>query len=399
MDFKLELPEELALIRQTAKRIVEEKVTNRLVEFAAATAAGREFPEDVWKAVCGAGFMGAIIPEAYGGSGMGLLALTVAIEEMAAGGYFNELFVTMTMDAMCILRGGSEELKKRFLPGIADGSLKFCFALTESEAGSNAFRITTHAKRNGDRYVLNGSKTYISGADRSDHILLVARTKTLAELKREGLPKASGLSVMVVDTKSRGITMELLPITAMMGVRQYTLYFDDVEVPSENMVGEEDGGSMVLFKALNPERIVAAAGFLGGSRYCLDLACSYAKERKVFRDTPIGAYQAIQHPLAEIRMQQEAVRLVTHRAAVAFDGDIDPVSVGFLANTAKYLASDLGLKAADRAIQTLGGNGFSNDLLLPQFWMAMRLGKTIPITNELILNFVAEHMLGLPRSY
>ncbi len=284
MDLQFELSEELGLIKQTARRIVEDKVKNRISEFAAATAAGKEFPGDGWNAVCEAGFMGAMIPERYGGSGMGLLALTVAVEEMAAGGYINEYFVTTTMDAMCILRGGSEAIKERFLPGIADGSLKFCFALTESEAGSNAFRISTPANRNGDRYILHGSKTFISGARESDYILLVVRTKTLAELKQQGLPKAFGLSVMIVDSKSKGIGMELLPVTAAMGVKQYPLYFDDVEVPAENLVGDEDGGGMVLFKALNPERIVWAASLLGVSRYCLDTACGYAKERKVFRD-------------------------------------------------------------------------------------------------------------------
>lgn len=359
----------------------------------------REFPMEVWNAMAEAGFVGSVIPEEYGGTNLGLLASAFTVEEMGKMGFGNAILILTTMDALCIERNGSEELKRRFLPRIATGELKLCFAVTEANAGTNTFRIETNAANKGDHFLINGSKTFITGFDVADYVLLVTRTKTLREVEAEGLPKAYGLSLFLVDTRSPGISKTLIPTRGIEGMNQWTIYFEDVRVPAENLVGQEHAGSMALFKALNPERILAAATAVGISEHCLDVACRYARERKVFRGTPIGQYQGIQHPLADVKIRQEAVRVMTYKAAWAFDQDLAPIEAGFYANCAKYLAAELGVMAADAAIEALGGNGFSDDYGIAHLWEGMRLLKTAPISREMILNYVAEHTLELPRSY
>ncbi len=359
----------------------------------------KEFPQEIWDALAEAGFMGCMIPEAYGGTEMGVLPLAFAVEEMAKLGFANPILILTTMDALCMVRTASEETKQTFLPKIATGEFKMAFALTEAEAGTNTFRITTSAKEEGDHYLINGSKTFITGADVADAMLVATRTKSRAECVAEGLPKSFGLSLFVVPTDAPGLRKDLMPTGGIEGMNQWTLFFDDVKVPKVNLVGDRDGGAMALFMALNPERILAAATAVGASEYALRLACDYARDRKVFRDTPIGAHQAIQHPLAKVMIRQEAARTMTYKAAWALDQNLPPNEAGFYANCAKYLASELGLEATDAAIQTLGGNGFSKEFGLLHLWTNLRLLKTAPISNEMILNYVAEHTLELPRSY
>lgn len=359
----------------------------------------REFPREMWEAIAEGGFLGCVIPPEYGGTGMGLLASTFVVEEMGKMGFGNAVLILTTMDAVCIERNGTEELKRRFLPKMASGELKFCFALTEANAGSNTFRLETTAERQGDSYVINGSKTFITGVDVTDYMLLVTRTKSLKQCQEEGLPKAYGLSLFIVDTRSAGLSKTVIPTRGIEGMNQWSVYFDNVRVPANNLIGEEHAGAMALFKALNPERILAAASAVGVSEHCLQVACNYARERKVFRGTPIGQYQAVQHPLADVKIRQEAVRLMTYKAAWAFDAGLPPAEAAFYANCAKYLGAELGVMAADASIETLGGNGFSDDYGIAHLWEAMRLLKTAPISKEMILNYVAEHTLDLPRSY
>jgi alkylation response protein AidB-like acyl-CoA dehydrogenase len=202
-----------------------------------------------------------------------------------------------------------------------------------------------------------------------------------------------------VDTKSKGITMQEIPTRGIEGLNQYTIFFDDVHIPAENLIGEVDQGSMALFNSLNPERILAAATGLGMADFLVKKAVDYAKERKVFKDRPIGSYQGISHPLAEIKAQIEAARLMTYKAAWLFDQDEHPGVIGSQANMAKYLAAEVAIRACDQAIETLGGYGFSEEYGVIYFWEAARLLRTAPITKEMILNYIAEHVLGLPRSY
>lgn len=396
MDFSL--TDDQKAIRQTVRDIFK-RFESRRDEFRDMVLKRKEFPHEIWDAVAEAGFMGCMIPEEYGGSDLGLLPMAFVIEEMASMGFGNAIMVLTTMDAMCIVKSGSEAVKQKFLPKIASGEHKLCFAVTEATAGTNTFRIQTQARRDGDDYVINGSKTFITGADVADHILLIVRTKPIQECIDEGLPKAYGLSVFMVPTQAEGVRMDLLPTGGIEGMNQWTLFFDDVRVPAENLVGEENGGTMALFMALNPERILAAAMVVGITSHCLNIACEYARDRKVFKGTPIGAYQGIQHPLAEVRIKQEAVRLLTYKAAWSLDQNLPPTETGFTANCAKYLAAELGMQAVDASIEALGGNGFSEDYGLVHLWTAMRLLKTAPISKEMILNYVAEHNLELPRSY
>ncbi|MBI3185690.1 MAG: acyl-CoA/acyl-ACP dehydrogenase [Myxococcales bacterium] len=359
------------------------------------------FPQELWDAFAEAGFLGALIPEKYGGSATGLLSLALACEQMGAHGYGSALMVLTAMDTACIVRNASEEMKKRILPQIAQGKLKLCFAVTEPNAGSNTFRISTVAKRtpDGKHYRLTGEKTFITGADVADLMLLVVRTTSVEECKAQGLPKAFGLSLLLVDPKSKGVTLTPLPTRGIEGFTQFSIHFDDALVPVDSLVGEQDAGAVALFTSLNPERILAAALACGMTKYLLQKSVAYSLDRKVFADKPIGTHQAIQHPLAELQIELEGTRLLTYQAAWGFDQGLEPQQVGYYANCAKYKAAEMAIAAADRAIQTHGGSGFSEDMGIIYYWEGARLLRTAPITKEMILNYVAEHKLEMPRSY
>jgi len=230
-------------------------------------------------------------------------------------------------------------------------------------------------------------------------VLMVVRSRSREEVERDALPKTSCLSVFVIDAHAPGMTLTPLPMRAIDGASQWTVHLDGVRVPRENLVGDEHAGALVMFNTLNPERILVAAGACGQTEHLLDMAVGYANQRVVFGSRPIGAYQAVQHPLADVRIRLEAVRGLTYKAAAAFDAGVDPAETGAYSNMAKYLASDLAIDAADRAIQTHGGAGFSEDVGVIGYWERTRLMRTAPISKEMILNFVGEHVLGLPRSY
>lgn len=396
LDFSLS--EEQQMVRDSARDMLKQ-FADRRDEFIEMIMVKKEFPEELWQAFAEGGFLGAVIPEEYGGTGMGLLPYALAMEEFGAMGFGNALMVVTVMDATCILRNGTEELKRRILPGVADGSLKLAFAVTEANSGSNTFRLSTVARREGDVFRLDGEKTFITGVDVADYVLVVARTMSYRDCKAAGLPKAYGLSLFLVPTDLPGLSYHPIPTRGIEGFGQFTLVFEGAELPADLLVGQEHAGAMAMFNSLNPERILAAALACGMTDYLVRRSCDYARDRKVFRDTPIGAYQAIQHPLAEIQIELEAARLLTYKAAWAFDADLPPAEVGLAANNAKYLAAELAIKAADRAIQTHGGNGYSEEYGVIHYWEAARLLRTAPISKEMILNYVAEHVLGLPRSY
>lgn len=376
------------------------KLKPRLDEFNKMIFEKQVFPQEIWQEMANAGILGAMVPETYGGSGIGLMGMTLALETLAMEGVGASLFAVLTtMDTMAILHGGTEEQKKTWLPKVAGGNIKMAFAITEPDAGTNSFRMKTLARRHGDTYRINGQKAWITGFDVADHAVVVTRTMTTDELKAQGLPKSYGMGLFIVDTKAKGITINPMNTMGIEGFRQFQIFFDDVEVPVERRLGEEHMGAMVLFHALNPERILAAASAVGMSEFALRKAVAYAKERKVWSDQPIGAYQGVQHPLAHIKAKQEAVRLLAYKAAWAFDQGLSSAEVGGFANMAKLLASELAFDAIDRAIQTHGGNGFVTDYQLINMLAPARLLKTAPINNEMVLCFIAEHVLGLPRSY
>lgn len=397
MSLDFALSDEQKLVRTSVSEMLQPFIP-RKKEFREMAAKG-QFPEELWQAFADMGLMGCLVPEEYGGNNMGLLALALGFEELTSQNFSPGLLLVTGMDSACILKNGTEEQKQRFLPKIADGSLKLCFAVTEPNAGTNTFRVETLARKNGDTYVINGQKTFITGVDIADYMLLVVRTTTLAELAEQGKPKSHGMSLFLVDTKSKGIEKTPIDIPLSDELNQFQLFFDDLEVPAENLLGKEDNGIMVMFNSLNPERILAATICTGMAEYALKKAVDYAKERKVFKDTPIGAYQSIAHPLAEVKIGLEAARLMAYKAAWAFDQGFEPMEVGTLANMAKFLAADLALKAVDHAIETHGGLGFAEETGLINLWSGARLLKTAPVSREMILNYVAEWDLGLPRSY
>lgn len=357
------------------------------------------FPEDMWQTFANLGLLGCLVPEQYGGSHVGLLPLALGFEKIAAMGISPNILLVTCMDAACLARNASDAMKEQYLPGIVDGSTKFCFAITEADAGTNSFNMKTRAVRDGDKFVISGSKTYISGVETADYMLLVARTTSKEDSEKTDMGQYHGLTLFVVPTDAPGIEKQVLPIGFNEGVGQYTLFLDNVEVAADQIVGEENMGALVMFNSLNPERILAAAMCSGMSDYCLGVAADYAKQRKVFRDTPIGAYQGISHPLAQCKAEHEAARLIMLKAAWAFDQHWDGAQVGSLANMSKLLNSESALHSVDVAIETLGGSAFTKEQGLLNLWNGARLLKTAPVSKEMILNFIAEWELGLPKSY
>jgi alkylation response protein AidB-like acyl-CoA dehydrogenase len=349
-----------------------------------------EKSSELWQAVGKQGFLGVNITEEYGGGGGGIYDMHIVGEELAAAGC--PLLMTVVSPTICgtiIQAFGSDELKARWLPGIASGEIIMSFAITEPDAGSNSHNISTHAKRVGGEWVLNGTKYYISGVDEAEAILVVTRTST--DDRGRGR-----LSLIVVPTDAPGLTKTVIPVQAVTPEKQFTLFFDDVKVPAENLIGTENDGLRQVFMGLNPERIMGAALGNGIGRYALDKASAYARERKVW-DVPIGAHQGVSHPLAHAKIQVELARLMTQRAASLHDAG-DPGS-GEASNMAKYAAAEAGILALDQAIQTHGGNGMATEYGLATLWGPARLMRTAPISREMILNYVAQHSLNLPRSY
>jgi alkylation response protein AidB-like acyl-CoA dehydrogenase len=344
---------------------------------------------ELWHALGDAGFIGVNIPEEHGGGGGGLVELSLVIEESAArGAPMLLLLVTAAISAEVIAEYGSDEQCKQWLPRLATGRTKVVFAITEPEAGSNTHKLATTARREGDEWVLNGEKYYISGVDDAEALLLVARTG------REDNGNAR-LSLFLVPTDAPGLVKIPLPVDVMLPEAQFTLHLDDVRLPADALVGEEGQGFRQVFHGLNPERITGAALCVGIARYALDRATRYATDRQVW-DRPIGAHQGVAHPLAQAKIETELAALMTQKAAWLHDRGLP---AGEAANMAKYAAAEAALAALDAAVQTHGGNGVSQEFGLLPYWGLARLLRIAPVNREMILNFVAQHSLGLPRSY
>jgi alkylation response protein AidB-like acyl-CoA dehydrogenase len=362
-------------------------------EYYVSKAHADERTDELWSAVAEAGFLGVNVPEQYGGGGGGITELAAVAEELAAAGC--PLLVIVVSPAICatiIARFGTEDQKQRWLPGFATGGLKMAFAITEPDAGSNSHNLSVTATKDGDLYRLNGSKYYISGVDECQAALVVTRSGVDPDTGR------GRLSLFVVDTDTPGLDKQVLPVEIVAPEKQYTLFFENVEVEADRLIGTEGEGLRQVFFGLNPERILSAATANGIARYALGKAAEYAKTREVW-GTPIGRHQGIAHPLAKAKIEVELARLMTEKAAWLCDFAGDSPEAGEAANMAKYSAAEANLAALDQAIQTHGGNGMSSEYGLADLWGMSRLLRIAPVSREMILNFVAQHSLDLPRSY
>ena len=346
---------------------------------------------ELWAEVGKAGYTGVNLPEEFGGGGGGMTDLAIVLEELGAAGC--PLLMLVVSPAICgsiIARFGTPEQKRGWLPGIADGSKLMAFAITEPEAGSNAHRLTTTGRRDGSDWLLTGRKVYISGVDLADAVLVVGRT----EDTRTGRLKPA---LFAVPRDAPGFEYRAIPMDVIGPEKQFQLFLDEVRLPADALIGSEDAGLLQLFAGLNPERIMAAAYASGLARHALGIAVDYARTRKVW-DTPIGAHQGLAHPLAQCRIEVELARLMMQRAAHLYDAG-DDQGAGESANMAKYAAAEAATRAVDQAVQTLGGNGLSQEYGLAALVAAVRVGRIAPVSREMVLNFVAEHTLGLPKSY
>jgi alkylation response protein AidB-like acyl-CoA dehydrogenase len=345
----------------------------------------------LWTAIADQGFLGVHLPEEYGGGGGGITELAIVCEELAAQGC--PLLLILVSAAICaelIARFGSDAQKQAWLPGLATGE-KMVFAITEPDAGSNSHNIATTATRDGDVYRVRGTKTYISGVDEASAMVVVVRTGS-----EEG--GGAQLSMFIVDTDSPGLSRAVIPVEITAPEKQFLLTFDDVEVPEDRLLGDEGHGIRQVFVGLNPERIMGACISAGVGRYALNRASHYATEREVW-GVPIGAHQGVAHPLATAKIELELARLMITKATWLHDHHGDPFAAGEAANMAKYAAAEAGLHCLDAAIQTHGGNGMASEYGLADLWGLLRLLRIAPVSREMILNFVAQQSLGLPKSY
>ncbi len=344
---------------------------------------------ELWEALGDAGFIAVNLPERHGGGGMGIAELAVVCEETAAQGC--PLLLLLVSSAICgevIKRFGTEAQQACWFPAMAAGREKMVFAITEPDAGSNSHRIATTATRDGDQWVLQGTKYYISGVDEAPRMLVVTRTGTAGDGGAE-------LSLFVVDCDSPGLTRTNIPVEVGAPEQQFQLFFDDVRVDADRLIGDVGEGLRIVFSGLNPERVTGAAIENGISRYALAKASVYARERNVWGQ-PIGTHQGVSHPLAAAAINVELARLMTQKAAWLHDRG---GSAGEASNMAKYAAAEAALAALDVAIQTHGGNGMASEYGLAHLWGMARLLRIAPVSREMVLNFVAQHTLGLPRSY
>ncbi|MEU4650265.1 acyl-CoA dehydrogenase family protein [Nocardia fluminea] len=385
-----ELSEDQQLIRRSVAELMKKFDDNYWMEKDQA----HEFPTEFYDAIAKGGWLGITMPEEYGGHGLGITEATLLLEEVArSGGGMNAASaIHLSIFGMHpVVVHGSEELKQRTLPRIANGDLHVCFGVTEPGAGLDTTRITTFARREGDHYVVSGRKVWISKAMESEKILLLTRTQRYDEVEK----KTDGLTLFLTDLDRDRVDIRPIAKMGRNAVTSNELFIDELRIPVEDRVGEEGKGFTYLLDGLNPERMLIAAEALGIGRVALDRAVRYANEREVF-GRPIGMNQGIQFPLADSLAQLDAAELVLRKATWLYDSG---KPCGREANTAKYLCADAGFTAADRALQTHGGMGYAEEYNVARYFREARVMRIAPVSQEMILNYLGSHTLGLPRSY
>jgi len=378
--------EEHQFIRDAVRNVLQDYGRDYYVKKAEA----RQPTSAAWTALGDHGFVGINLPEEYGGGGAGLSELAIVTEESAAAGVPQLLLlVSAAITGEVLTKFATEKQKQQWLPGLADGRKKIVFAITEPDAGTNSHRIATTATKIDEGWCLKGSKYFISGVDDAEAILLVARTGTDKSTNK------AELSLFLVPTDVAGLERQPIDVSVPLPEKQFTLFFDDVVLSRDALIGQAGNGLKQIFQGLNPERITAAALCVGVGRLALEQAATYAMSRKVW-DVPIGAHQGIAHSLAKAKIEIDNAQLMTAKAAWLHDNDLP---AGEASNMAKYAAAEAALAATDAAIQTHGGNGLTTEYGLIPYWSLARLLRIAPLSAEMVLNHVAQHSLGLPRSY
>ncbi len=381
---------------ESEERLVLRKAVAKLArsygpEYYLGRARGGGHTTELWDEAGRLGYLGVAVPEEYGGGGAGIGDLAAVCEEFCAAG--TPLLLLVVSPAICatvIARYGTEGQRTAWLPRFATGAVRMSFAITEPEAGSNSHRLTTTARRDADGWVLSGRKVFISGLDEADAVLVVGRT----EDARSGRLRPA---LFIVPTDAPGLEYRPIEMDLVSADRQFGLFLDEVRLPADALVGAEDADLAEMFAGLNPERIMGASFSLGLARYALDKAVAYAGRREVW-GAPIGTHQGVAHPLAQLRIELELAKLMTQKAAALYD-EGDDLGAGEAANMAKYAAAEVAARAVDQSIQTHGGNGLASEYGLGWLLGTTRASRIAPISREMVLNFVAQHSLGLPKSY
>lgn len=388
----LEPNEEQRLMAETARRVGERFGLDYWREKDAAKA----FPGEAWRAICEAGLCGVALPEEFGGSGRGMLDMALIIEALAASGAgstIGQLFMCNPIfGGVAISRYGTPEMKRDLLPGLISGELQFCMALTEPNAGSNTLEMRAYAAPDGDGFRLNGQKIWITNVEEAHKILVIARTVKFEEVKR----RTEGITVFLIDKDRKGVTHSRIDKLGTNTLPSSTVFFEDVRIDRSEIIGTLHEGWRELLDVLNTERIATTAGLVGTIDLATRLAVDYARNRKVFGDTPIAAYQGLQFPLAQAYAEMECARLMNRQAAALCDSG---QPFGTQSNIAKLIAAQACSAATERAMQIMGGMGYSKEFHVERLWRDCRLFRFAPVSEEMILNYIAVHQLGMVRSY
>lgn len=390
MDFSLNDVQQMML--ETARRVGREFG----LDYWRGLDAEKTFPAELWQAVCDAGLCGVALPEEHGGSGLGMQEMALIIEALAEGGggsTLGQLFMCNPIfGGVSIAKYGSERQRQEWLPKLVSGEMMFCMALTEPDAGSNTLEMRSFAARDGDGWRLNGQKIWITAVPESHKMLVVARTKKL----EESSGRTDGISMFMIDTDRQGVAYTPIDKLGTNTLTSSSVFFDNVRIEPDELMGTLHGGWRELLDVLNTERIVTTAGLVGAGRLAIRLGVEYASQRKVFGARPVGAYQGVQFPLAQAHAELECASLMNMRAAANFDQGL---SFGSDANRGKLIAAQATANATERAMQAMGGMGYSKEMHVERLWRDARLFRFAPVAEEMVLNYIAVHDLGMPKSY
>lgn len=387
-----ERSDEQTLIVDTARRVGEKYG----LEYWRELDANKAFPSAIWQEICDAGLSGIAVPEAYGGAGLGMTEMAMVIETLCAGGggsTLSQMFMCNSIfGGITLSKFGSEEAKRTLLPELVSGKAMFAMALTEPDAGTNTLALKSFARPDGDGWRLNGQKIWITAVPQARKLLVIARTRRMEDVTR----KTDGISLFMIDVDREGLSHGAIEKVGTNTLPSSTVFFENVRIEPDELVGTLDQGFRELLDVLNTERIVTTSGLVGTAELAIRIAVDYAAERKVFAGQPIGSYQAIQFPLAEAKVQLECARLMNYKAAALCD---QGKPYGSEANMGKYMAGHAAGLATDRAMQTMGGMGYAKEYHVERLWRDARLFRIAPVSEEMVLNYVAQHDLGMARSY